>query len=353
MLSASSSSPMSASRASRGCGTRCRRGRRRGSAGRAPRGAPGRRPGAPGRRRSNRCRRRAPPRRRRPGRRPPTAYSRPRRSPRRACATALERLPGVPEQGHQASAPSRRPSVSSPSRRPRAPYRRGGVQRVRRWRAAFLLGARRATSSPRRRLGLLDLGEAGLRSPCACGRARARSLARPGWPAPKRAPSRVPVERAPGNQRAPWPANIRRPRTCPAPPAATREAPEQPRRVGLAVHRHQVVGQVRQQRHRHRPAASEGTGTALDGHRAGQHLRAVLVELTARLLALAWPPPVVGSVREAKPSTEARWAPGRTRAGSARPPSSSPRLVTTMVLPAPVSPVTAVKPGEARAARRR
>ena len=47
-----------------------------------------------------------------------------------------------------------------------------------------------------------------------------------------------------------------------------------------------------------------------------------------------------------RPSTTAVLAPIRTRAGSARPPSSSPRLVTTMVLPAPVSPVTAVKPGD-------
>src|SRR6202022_30852 len=44
--------------------------------------------------------------------------------------------------------------------------------------------------------------------------------------------------------------------------------------------------------------------------------------------------------------TEARAAPGRTRAGSARPPNSSPSAVTTMVLPAPVSPVSAVKPAE-------
>src|SRR6516162_4928011 len=47
-----------------------------------------------------------------------------------------------------------------------------------------------------------------------------------------------------------------------------------------------------------------------------------------------------------RPSTVARSAPGRTRAGSARPPNIRPSPVTTMVLPAPVSPVTTVKPGE-------
>src|SRR5687768_11634806 len=45
------------------------------------------------------------------------------------------------------------------------------------------------------------------------------------------------------------------------------------------------------------------------------------------------------------PSTRACLAPVRTAPGSARPPRSSPRAVTTMVLPAPVSPVIAVKPG--------
>ena len=45
------------------------------------------------------------------------------------------------------------------------------------------------------------------------------------------------------------------------------------------------------------------------------------------------------------PSTRARWAPVRTMVLSARCPSRSPREVSTMVLPAPVSPVKAVRPG--------
>ena len=44
-------------------------------------------------------------------------------------------------------------------------------------------------------------------------------------------------------------------------------------------------------------------------------------------------------------STTARRAPWRTVPASARRPSSRPSAVTTMVLPAPVSPVTTVKPG--------
>ncbi len=45
------------------------------------------------------------------------------------------------------------------------------------------------------------------------------------------------------------------------------------------------------------------------------------------------------------PSTRAWSAPSRTALGSERAPSSRPIPVTIMVLPAPVSPVTAVRPG--------
>src|SRR5262249_16725104 len=52
-----------------------------------------------------------------------------------------------------------------------------------------------------------------------------------------------------------------------------------------------------------------------------------------------------GSIRS-RPSTVARSAPGRTRAGSARPPNIRPRPGPTMVLPAPGSPVPTVNPDE-------
>src|SRR5690348_5213344 len=47
-----------------------------------------------------------------------------------------------------------------------------------------------------------------------------------------------------------------------------------------------------------------------------------------------------------RPSTVARSTPGLIRDGSARPPKSRPSPETTMVLPAPVSPVTTLKPGD-------
>ena len=46
-----------------------------------------------------------------------------------------------------------------------------------------------------------------------------------------------------------------------------------------------------------------------------------------------------------RPSTKSCFSPVRTLVESARSPSRSPRAVRTMVLPAPVSPVSAVKPG--------
>ena len=49
--------------------------------------------------------------------------------------------------------------------------------------------------------------------------------------------------------------------------------------------------------------------------------------------------------QEEPPSTRASSAPARTTDGSARPPSSSPSASTSRVLPAPVSPVSAVMPG--------
>ncbi|SKU53883.1 Uncharacterised protein [Mycobacteroides abscessus subsp. abscessus] len=51
-----------------------------------------------------------------------------------------------------------------------------------------------------------------------------------------------------------------------------------------------------------------------------------------------------GSVVRNLPSTTARSAPARTRLASARAPPSRCKLVTTMVFPAPVSPVSTVRP---------
>lgn len=113
--------------------------------------------------------------------------------------------------------------------------------------------------------------------------------------------------------------------------------------VGLAVHRDELVGEFTEQPDRHAPAAdvrarAPSAETVRLISRAPSSSSAPAS--TARTAAGA-----PGS-RLIRPSTTACLAPIRTSAGSARPPSSSPRLVTTMVLPAPVSPVTAVKPGD-------
>ena len=54
------------------------------------------------------------------------------------------------------------------------------------------------------------------------------------------------------------------------------------------------------------------------------------------------------SVRTNRPSTRASVAPGRTIVASARPPMSQSMAVTSIVLPAPVSPVSTVRPGPSR-----
>ena len=113
--------------------------------------------------------------------------------------------------------------------------------------------------------------------------------------------------------------------------------------IRLPVHGDQVVGQHLQQRHRHRMPARERPGTSFGRHGTAQHQRGpVVVEISAGVLDLARH---LGET-SSRPSTAARAAPGRTRAGSALPPNSSPSAVTTMVFPAPVSPVSAVNPAE-------
>lgn len=105
----------------------------------------------------------------------------------------------------------------------------------------------------------------------------------------------------------------------------------------------EVVGELGEDPHGHGSAPEMGPGASFRRNGTADEQRTVL-DLA---------PGLHGAQRGAspsdtviRPSTTAALAPTRTRAGSARPPSSSPRLVTTMVLPAPVSPVTAVKPGD-------
>ena len=118
--------------------------------------------------------------------------------------------------------------------------------------------------------------------------------------------------------------------------------PEQPVLVGLAVHGHQRFGHLGQPRHRDRRPTDPGPGPPLARHVAGQHHPAVL-DLAAGVVDRGTEP--VEPVASTTPSTRALPAPVRTMPLSARPPSSSPSAVTTIVLPAPVSPVITVSPG--------
>ena len=119
--------------------------------------------------------------------------------------------------------------------------------------------------------------------------------------------------------------------------------PQQPVLVGLAVHGDQRLGDLREPRDGHRRAADEGARTALRGDVARQHDPVVLDHSpgTPRRPRRGR----AGRARVTTPSTRACFAPVRTAPVSARPPSSSPSAVTTMVLPAPVSPVITVSPG--------
>ena len=127
-------------------------------------------------------------------------------------------------------------------------------------------------------------------------------------------------------------------------PRAGRAGLQQPVLVGLAVHGDQRLGDLGERR---RPAPRRRRRTPASGprrRRCGP----------ARTRSSSTSPPSsstaaanAGQVRRrcTTPSTRAVCAPVRTAPVSARPPSSSPSAVTTMVLPAPVSPVITVRPG--------
>jgi hypothetical protein len=108
---------------------------------------------------------------------------------------------------------------------------------------------------------------------------------------------------------------------------------------------------ARPARDRHRGAADEGAGAPLGRDVAGQRT-------SGRPRARRRSPRPrrrrpSGRPAARRPRPARALAPVRTAPVSARPPSSSPSAVTTIVLPAPVSPVMTVRPGRARARRRR
>ena len=115
--------------------------------------------------------------------------------------------------------------------------------------------------------------------------------------------------------------------------------------VGLSVHRHQRrrparPGRRRAPRRRRRTPATGPRPRPAGPAPAGRPRRSPPTASTARPAPRRRSRHVDRAPRRGPPGRPVRTAPA-----SARPPSSSPSAVTTMVLPAPVSPVIAVKPG--------
>ena len=118
---------------------------------------------------------------------------------------------------------------------------------------------------------------------------------------------------------------------------------EQPLLVGLAVHGDEVARRGRQAPHRHGPAAEVGPAAALGRDGAGEEQR-VVVELRPGL-ARAAAAAARGLDRRPGPRPARAVVPVRTSSGVGARPEQQPEAVTTIVLPAPVSPVTTVSPG--------
>ena len=116
----------------------------------------------------------------------------------------------------------------------------------------------------------------------------------------------------------------------------------EPPLVGLSVHRHEHLSELGEHPTGGRAATDVGPRPAGRGDRAGDDELAVLVVGTC----LVGPDEGGWSSGSCTtPSTRAEDEPVRTRPESARSPSSRPRPETTIVLPAPVSPVSTLSPG--------
>ena len=124
----------------------------------------------------------------------------------------------------------------------------------------------------------------------------------------------------------------------------------QPRLVGLAVHGDEELGQLGQHPDRAAAAAHVRPRAALRRDGAGHDQASSSSSAPA---SAARARRRVTGRRVTTPSTTACRRRGRTRPESARPPRSRPRPETTIVLPAPVSPVMTVSPGRRARGRRR
>ena len=254
---------------------------------------------------------------------------------RRAWRPALGRRP-PPCPGTRRAMPSRvaRRRHSWPDRRRhraarRAPYAPRGAARPR---APAATPGRAARRPLRLRGGRRDLGH-----PC-----RSMSASR----ASSRGPGRPVGQAVLGRPPRPKPRGVRRDVDAPA------NRSRAPRCSAGRVSRiwsdwpctaNREVADVAEHRHGHRRPAGEPARASACADRASQH----------QVLSASSSPPASSTrcaatdcgSRSSRPSMIASSWPPRTRLASPRPPNSNCRPVTTMVLPAPVSPVTTVSPG--------
>ena len=129
---------------------------------------------------------------------------------------------------------------------------------------------------------------------------------------------------------------------------ALRDRRAEPLLVGLAVHDDEFIAELGEHADRGAASADDRAAAALGGDRPAEQQFAGL-DLAAGLGDALGDVPSSGTSH--RPSTHACFAPARTAPASARAPSSSPSAVTTIVLPAPVSPVTARESGPERKRR--
>ena len=182
----------------------------------------------------------------------------------------------------------------------------------------------RGRTAPRRRGGGTPRRAAPPRWPRAPRPARARRRAR------RRRPRRRRPACRPGRRRRRAARHASRDRRVPP----GRAAPA-PRPAVAATRRSSADG--------HRLVVDEGAGAAVGLHHAAQHQR-VLLQRDALLLQDG-ERRMVGGRQEARPRREHCAWPARTSPPSARAPQARPRLSSRMDLPAPVSPVSTVRPG--------
>ena len=260
------------------------------------------------------------------------APGRARRAPGRARPRPA--APPPPASAAPAAAAPRRPRAPAPRRRGRRP------RRCARRRGAAAAGRRAPAPRP-------AAGRARRARPTACAsevpvarRRLQRARAPPRAPAP---PRRAPPRRR-GPARAP-PRPRRRRRAAPG----GRAASSSPRSSLLAVQLDQRVGERPQRLGRDPPVVDPGLAPAVGGRGAAQDQ--LVAGGQARLLEQR-PRRVAGPAAGTPATPRPRSAPARTSPPRPRQPSTKPRQSSRIDLPAPVSPVSTLRPGRKRSSAR-